>query len=532
MRLQNILQPRTILSRDEVRRGLRALTWEGMASTGFSSITASTFLVAFTLALGANNFQIGVLASIPFITDLLQIPAVWLIERLRKRKVIVILTWLISQLLWIPIALIPIFMDIPGTGAISILLGVMAVRGILNALTNCGWSSWKRDLVPQSILGRYLARRLSLSTAVAIIIGLSAGYFLDYWQGGESGAIGYSVVLLIGLFFFGLVSPALMTFIPEPMMPPVVKSRLSFSQTISAPLKETNFRHFMKFLMFWGFASNMAIPFFAVFLLQQLELSIFTVIALTMVSEVFTIVALRFWGHLADRFGSKIVLYLSTLLFLIVLAGWAFNIIPGQHTLMIPLLVILHVFVGIAVGGINLTTETLSFKLAPHGKSTSYLTSASLAESAGIGLGALAGGFLADLLTERTLVINISSTSPFQSINLDYIQFTGYHLHFAIALIVGLITLRTIKPVIEKGATRKEAILPVLAADISALFSQVYRTLDLTCFNISARFNCSRLVLASHDVFNIGINQFGNERRKAAYIVPTARSFIDTEPPS
>ena len=530
MKLQTIFQPKTTLSHDEVRHGLRALIWEGMASSGFSSVTTSTFLVAFALTLGANNFQIGILASLPFITDLLQIPAVWLVERIRRRKAIVIITWLVSQLLWIPIALIPIVMDIPNAGAISILLGLMAVRGILNAFTNCGWASWKRDLVPQNILGRYLARRLSLATVVAVILGLSAGFFIDRWSAGEGGAIGYSIVLLTGLVFFGLASPVLMVLVPEPRMPPATELRSSFSQTISAPLREPNFRHFMKFLLFWGFASNIALPFLAVFMLRYLNLPILTVIALTIVSEVFTIISLRFWGPLADRFGSKVVLYLSTSFFLLVLLGWIFSVIPGTNTLIVPMLAILHVFLGIAVAGISLTVETLSFKLAPHGRATSYLTGASLAESAGTGLGALAGGFLAELLSGHTYVLDMSRVNFFQGVHLDNIQITGYHFLFIIAFMISLITLRILNPVMEKGVTRREAILPVLIADIGKLFNQVNRGLNLSNLNIYSAC-CLRRVPETDGVIGIGTSRF-NKSRIGAHMMPTVRSLLEEEPPS
>jgi MFS family permease len=473
VKFQTLFQPRATLSRDEVRRSLRVLTWESMASTGFSSVTASTFLVAFALVLGASNFQIGVLASIPFITDLVQVPAVWLVEKLRRRKAMVLLTWLFSQLLWVPVALIPVAMDLPDAGAVSMMLGIMALRGILNALTNCGWSSWKRDLVPQNILGRYFARRLSLATMVAVVCGLSAGYFLDYWSAGEGGAIGYSCVLLVGLAFFGLASPALMAFIPEPKMPPAGGPRPSFPETITTPLRERNYRQFMKFLMSWGFASNMVAPFFAVFMLRQLGLPIFTVISLAMVSGVFTVISLRFWGPLADRFGSKAVLYLSTALFLLVLMGWILTALPGDPGLLIPLLVMMHVLAGIAAAGMTLTAETLSFKLAPHGRATPYLVGASLADSAGAGLGALAGGFLADFLTGRAVVLDLSPSGPFQPFASGPIQLTGFHFIFTLAFLMGMFTLRALKSVRETGATRQEAALPVLLAEISRLFDRV-----------------------------------------------------------
>jgi len=530
MRLRNTFQPRTILSRDEVTRGLRALTWEGIASTGFSSLTTSTFLVAFALALGANNFQIGVMASLPFVTDLFQIPAVWVIEKLRLRKVIVIITWLISQLLWIPIAFIPIVVEIPSAWAISMLLGLMAVRGILNALTNCGWSSWKRDLVPQNMLGRYFARRLSLATAVGVILGLSAGYLLDYWNSGEGGVIGYSCVLLIGLVFFGLVSPVLMASIPEPMMPPAAAPRTSFIHAITMPLREQNYWKFLKFLMLWGFASNMAIPFFAVFMLQQLNLPIFTVIAVTMLSEVFTVLSLRLWGPLADRFGSKTVLNFSTSLFLLVLMAWAFTVITGGHPLIVPLLIVLHIFTGIAVAGITLTVGTLSFKMAPQDQATSYLTGASLADSAGSGLGALAGGSLAELLAERTLTLDSSWSSLFRSVKLDSIQLTGYHLLFAVAFIICLLALWTLQAVREVGATRREALLTAFMTSLCTGFQWLNPTLDRVFLAISP-FSCIEPVKETRREIPTTINYFGNAGRKPTQIVPAAIRVPEKKPP-
>ena len=103
------LRPKPTLSDQEISHGLRMMTWEGMVSMGFFSITTSGILAAYALALGANNFQIGVLAAIPFIMQPLQIPAIFLVERLRRRKAIAVIAWFLAQLLWLPVALIPVF---------------------------------------------------------------------------------------------------------------------------------------------------------------------------------------------------------------------------------------------------------------------------------------------------------------------------------------------------------------------------------------------------------------------------------------
>ncbi len=111
------LIPKPTISDKDLSQGLCRLALEGGFSQGFFSITTSGFLAAFALALGGNNLQIGILAAIPFIMQIVQLSSIWLVEKMRRRKAIAVLSWFPAQLLRILIALIPYFMDMPGRGA-------------------------------------------------------------------------------------------------------------------------------------------------------------------------------------------------------------------------------------------------------------------------------------------------------------------------------------------------------------------------------------------------------------------------------
>lgn len=466
MRLSRLFRPEPSLSEQEVQRGLRMMTWEGMASTGFTSITTSGFLAAYALAIGANNFQIGMLASLPFIMQLLQIPSIYLVEKVRSRKAISVIAWFIAQLLWFPIALIPIFLDIPGDRAVSFLLMLIAIRGVMTAITNCSWNSWIRDLVPQTILGRFFSRRMALSTVVAAIFGLAAAFFVDFWSGWaapDDAILGYVYVLLFGALVLGMASPILMAFMPEKSMQVEQGKPVPVWKSIMIPLKDSNFRHLMQFLLFWGFALNLAIPFFSVFMLQTLQFSVLWVIALAVLSQLFNILFLGVWGRLADRFGSKVILSICASLYIVVILGWAFTI-PGRLIFTLPLIVILHIFAGIASAGVNLTVSTIGMKLAPQGESTAYLACASLATNLGAGLGPLAGGALALFFSVRQLTLDFTWISPNRVINLGFIDLTGLDFLFAIAFIIGLITLNTLTRVREEGEVPRETVLGELMA--------------------------------------------------------------------
>jgi MFS family permease len=419
MGIKSAFQPRENLTEQEVNRGLKLLNLEGMTSLGFFSITTSGFLAAFALALGANNLQIGILAAIPFIVQPLQIPVILLVEYFKRRKIIAVSSWFIAQALWFPVALIPYFIEAPGSWAISALLILMAVRGIFSSITSCSWNSWIRDLIPPQILGRFFSKRLALATVVTVVFSLAAGYFVDYWPNwfpAENPVYGYTIAFLFGAFFLGMASPVLMSFMPEPEIRTYHNQQISLKNSLSAPLRDSNYRQLMKFLLFWTFASNLAIPFFAVYLLKTLGYPISTVIVLSVLSQLFNLLFLRIWGQFVDRFGSKVILSLCASLFLLVILGWVFTTFPGKHILTLPLLIALHIFAGIATAGITLNVGMIGLKIAPQGESTSYLAGASLSTSLGTGIGPLVGGLMADFFAVREFTINLAWAGPGQTL--------------------------------------------------------------------------------------------------------------------
>ncbi len=465
MNLLGLLKPKPTISEQDVATGLRWLTFEGTVSLGFNSITTSGFLAAFALALGANNLQIGILAAIPFLMQIVQLPAIGLVERIRRRKQIAVLSWFPAQLIWFPIALIPVFIKVPSATAISLLLWLMTARGLLNAVCNSAWNGWIRDLVPQTILGRFFSRRLSFATATAIIFSLGAAFFVDYWRGhvpGEISIFGYTYVLLFGALFLGLASPTFMALMPEPLMQPTPGHQPSLGQRLATPIKDTNFRRLLQFLLFWGFASNLAIPFFAVYMLVRLGLPLSWVLGLSILSQLSNILFVRVWGAFADRFGNKSVLSLSTSLYLLVILGWIFTTMPERYFLTIPLLVFLHVFAGIANAGVTLTVGTIGLKLAPQGETTSYLAGASLATNLGAGVGPLCGGLLADFFSARQLNLTFSWTDPTTTFQLPALSIIGYDFLFGIAFILGLFTLGILATIHEEGEISREVVLKSL----------------------------------------------------------------------
>ncbi|HJX03585.1 MAG TPA: MFS transporter [Dehalococcoidia bacterium] len=465
MSIREIFRPKPTISEGDIEKGIRWWTREGTVSLGFNSIVTSGFLAAFALALGANNFQIGILAAIPFLLQIIQLPAIWLIEKLRKRKLIAVASWFPAQLIWIVIALIPLFTQTPGKFAISALLLLATIRGFLFAICNAAWNGWIRDLIPQSRLGQLFSRRLAFATVVGVAFSLGAAFFVDYWKDFAAAGnqiFGYTYVLLFGAIFLGLASPTFMTLMPEPVMHSPPGIQIPMYKRLIAPVRHINFRRLMQFLLFWGFASNLAIPFFAIYMLTRLGLPLTWVIGFSILSQIFNLVFFRIWGPLVDRFGSKAVLSLCASLYLFVIFGWIFTTMPERYFLTIPLLIALHIFAGIANAGVTLTVGTIGLKLAPTGEATSYLAGASIATNLGAGLGPLAGGIMADFFSGRQINMTLSWIGPGGNFQIPTLSIIGLDFLFLIAFVIGLITLGTLANLHERGEASREVLLESL----------------------------------------------------------------------
>ena len=105
--IRRALRPQPTVSEAELNTGLRMLLYDGITSQVMGTLTGGAFLVAFALLNGASNFTIGLIAAIGPFSQILQIPAIWLVEKVQHRKKLVVIHSFASRLFWIVIAITP-----------------------------------------------------------------------------------------------------------------------------------------------------------------------------------------------------------------------------------------------------------------------------------------------------------------------------------------------------------------------------------------------------------------------------------------
>jgi hypothetical protein len=150
----------------EIESGLRNIIKDGVASHTMVTFTSGVFLVACALQLGASNTLIGLLVALPPFLQLLQIPSIYLVEKVRVRKAISVYASLLSRIFWLFVAFIPFLFH--GHFRVLFLVIALIFQSALASISTCAWNSWMRDIIPQERLGSFFSRRMSLSIAVTL----------------------------------------------------------------------------------------------------------------------------------------------------------------------------------------------------------------------------------------------------------------------------------------------------------------------------------------------------------------------------
>jgi MFS family permease len=429
-------------------RALRLVLLDGLASEAMGTLTTGVLLVGFALELGASNLAIGVLAAVPFFVQLLQLPAVALVERLRDRRAICAWACGIGRVFVLVAAASAL---LPAGAAVAVLIVALAAHQALGAIAGCAWNSWMRDLVPEEQFGRYFGRRTAATTALSIALGFLAAAAIDFWKRAlpEHVALGYAGLFALG-GALGLYGVYLLTRTPEPPMASLTEAP-GLRELLSRPFRDRNFRRVIVFLASWNFAVNLASPFFTVFLLRTLGYSMTAVIALNIVSQLSNLAFLGAWGALIDRFSNKAVLGVCAPLFLLCILAWTLVGVAWTQAFTLPLLVVLHVAMGLATAGVGLASGNIAMKLSPAGESTAYLAANGVVTSLCASVAPIIGGACADYFAVRDLTLSLAWQAPGQQVTLEVLHFHGWTFFFAIAALLGLYSLHRLSAVEESG---------------------------------------------------------------------------------
>jgi MFS family permease len=464
-----ILAPKeTQLTDEEVRKGLRMVIGDGLTTEAMTVLTGGTFLTAMALLLGASNLEIGVLAGLPTFTNIFQLLSIWLVGKLRNRRLVAVGCALLAR---VPLLVIGFFV-LAGSASIHLLMSLLFFYYFFGSIAGPSWNSWIKDLVPESVLGTYFARRIRLSQILNVALSLVLALLLDLVKKQFAGfeLIAYAMMFLAG-GAVGISGAFILSRAPEPLSE---MSETRFFGLLRQPLRNRNFSRLLLFNAAWVFSLNLATPFFTVYMIKTLNLPLSYIIVLSSIGLLSSIFTIRIWGDWADRFSNKTIIAVGGPLYILCIVGWCFVGIYTELYANLILLVLIHIGSGISTAGINLSLANIGLKLAPREDAIVYLSTQNIIMAFFSSVAPLLGGVLADYFTSRHLSVTAQYTSPHFHKVFRLLVLHEWNFLFLIGALLALVSLQLLIAVQEKGEVDKDKVVRLVRHSIRSNLKETF----------------------------------------------------------
>ena len=413
--LPSVDQERTALPPSVVQRGMRLGVAEGVLTQVHLSLTVGTLATGLALLLGASSFELGVLAALPVLGTLIQLPAAWWVERTGKRRRLAVAGSLGRQLWIVPAVLL--FLPLATPAKLVLFLLASAVGHMMLAAAANAWTGWMTDLIPASVRGRYFGARGAMMSGAAMITGYGGAWLVDRGRAAGDEASVYAGLLVLAVVSGGLGS-VLLSRQPEPA--PSKGVRYGWRDLLLLPARHQRFRAWVGAFMVWQTGLGVAAPFFIAYGLTELKLPLQTLALMDTISALTGLVAQPYWGRLADRLGHRRVLLIC--MALVVPLPW--NWLLATPTRIWPLF-FNAILSGGLWAGLSMTQTNRLMEQAPAEGRGAYFAAFSVATGLAYTAASLAAGALVS------------------TIGLDPVTFAGmtFHPYQAFFLLSGILRL-------------------------------------------------------------------------------------------
>ncbi len=382
----------------KLKEGARKISIQEGAIATVQSGFGDSYITPYAIALNASNAEIGFLASIP---GLLGPISQWFSSRLiekSSRKKIVLFALLLQGLMWLPIILLSyLFYKGIFTGTLPVLLIVFfSVYIVFGNIAGPAWFSWMGDIVDEKNRGKYFSKRNRIAGIVSLLCMLIAAYSLDFFKRHSIVLVGFSI-----LFFLAMSARLISRLMFKKQYEPRIKLEKGYYFTFWQFLKKApsnNFGKFAIFRSFMSFATSIAGPFFAVYMLRNLNFSYITYVFVALSPTVFSLLIMPLWGKFSDKYGNYKTIKITSFLIPLLPLLW---IVSGSpfYLFFVP-----EMISGIAWAGFNLASGNFIYDSVTPQKRGVCVAYYNLLHGMGVFLGASLGAILVKYISTSPII--------------------------------------------------------------------------------------------------------------------------------
>lgn len=349
------------------------------------NISGGAFLTGLLVVLKANNTLIGLANSIPLFISIVQIFSPVFLDRFKNKKKIIIIFGAIHLITYsVGLGLISI-LPMGFERKTTLILIALFISFLSWSMVAPGFGIWHLKSIPKEVRPRFMAFN---NTVIIIITQLSlviAGLLVDTFKANGRELLGFSILrfaCVVPILFFILFGKKLKDYAEETSL-----KRLTFSQSILIPLKNKLYLQIIKLTAIWGFIVFFCGPYYMVYMLKDLDVSLAYLNAVGIANLVVNIILTPYIPKLLNKIG--LVKSYPRFLLLHSLV-WLTLPFLNKSTIIIGFAII-QTFSYIIVAAITNIFANLPFIYLPKEQSRSYLSAFNTINAVFNSLGSILG---------------------------------------------------------------------------------------------------------------------------------------------
>lgn len=386
--------PEIQTSRLDTLNTLRSANIDNAFANAFVSLFGGAIIVGFIKYLGGpeSDFWVGLVGAVPALMGLLQIPGAVLGRSKKSFKNYIAVGGWIWRLLYLPLVFLP-FLPFSNQAKLVMLIGCVGMASVAIQLVGPIYNEWLGKIIPENNRGWFFSNRSLVATVAGLIAGLVGGRILDTFKDTPNEHIGYTIVFAIG-FACAIVSMLFYLRMKDTVRENPKPAKLSgIVSVVRTPWRDKNFRKVMFFIGVFCLGQSFAGNLFSAYALESLDMP-FTVLQLTGITfSIGTILTVRIWGYLADKYGNKPILVILTAGLSITPLMWIFTN-PSLGIWNAVILISGHILPGIFWPGIATSQMNLYLATSEPEERADYLATALTVQSMMMFVAPMAGSLL------------------------------------------------------------------------------------------------------------------------------------------
>ncbi|HAQ06242.1 MAG TPA: MFS transporter [Bacillus bacterium] len=271
--------------------------FNGIASTIVMSMSNNYFALFAIGVLGATNYQVGLISSLPQIIGMFaMVLGTVIMGRLHEKKQFTSYSILFTRVFLIGMFFVVYLPSEYRAWVFVLLVGLMNLPGSFAMLS---WQSFIGDLIPDSRRSGFFSERNRILTIAGMITTLMIGIALQWFD--KADALPYQLLFILA-FAFGLTEVFYLNRHKE-QKKEIVDQTKKFNFGWDA-YQHKPFIWFLICGLIFNFAWQLAWPLFNIYNIKYAHMTGFWISIITVANQIGQIISYKWWGKMADKYSN------------------------------------------------------------------------------------------------------------------------------------------------------------------------------------------------------------------------------------